>query len=262
MEINSTNRSWQVLLWPIGLLVIVLLSLGVAQFAFELRRQYVDHKPQNVISVSGEGKVKAVPDTAIVTLGVLAQGKDQKLVADDAAKRINKITEFVKSLGVKKEDITTSQSSLNPQIDWQTGKQNIVGYQSQQTVTVKVRGVDKASEIAGKIVAGAVDNGANEVYGSQFIIDDSTALQQQARLEAIEKAKQKAAELAKAAGLRLGKVISISESGSGYPPMPMYGTAEGRGGAVAMDSKVMTAPSIEPGSQEIVQTMTLTFELK
>jgi uncharacterized protein len=265
MEINEVYKnkwSWQVLLWPIGILVSILLVLIVWQRGFELKKAYTNDKPQNVLSISAEGKVKATPDTATVTLGVLAQGRDQRTVADDANKKINDITNFVKSLGIPKEDITTSQSSLQPQYDWQTGTQKIIGYQSSQTVTVKVRGVDKSSDTVNKLMAGVVENGANQVYGSQFTIDDPDALKQEARKLAIAKAKEKAQELADEAGIRLGKVVSISESGNGSnPPMPYYGEAYGRGGAV-MEDKAVAMPSVEVGTQEVVQSMTVTFEIK
>lgn len=240
----------------------ILLLLVVWQRGFDLKKAYTNDKPQNVLSISAEGKVKAIPDTATITLGVMAQGRDQKTVADDANKKINDITSFVKSLGIPKEDIATSQSSLQPQYDWQSSTQRISGYQSSQTVTVTVRGVDKNTDVVNRLMAGAVDNGANQVYGSQFSIDDPDSLRQEARKLAIAKAKEKAQELAREAGIKLGKVVSISEAGtSGDYPMPYYSEAGGRGG-VAMDSKSVTPPSVEVGTQEIIQSMTVTFEIE
>jgi uncharacterized protein YggE len=128
-----------------------------------------------------------------------------------------------------------------------------------QTVTVKVKGVDKSNQQLGKIIDGATNNGANEINGISLSFEDPDNLQQEARKQAIAKAKEKAQVLAREACLTLGKVVTVSEiSGSGYPT-PMYDAAMGRGG-VAMEKSV--SPNIEPGIQEITQQMTVVFELK
>lgn len=244
----------------LGVLLIVFVALLIGERGYALSKQVSGSKPDNVISVSGTGKVKAVPDVAVINLGVVTQGKDAKEAQNAAADKINKITAFVKSLGVAKEDITTSQSNLNPRYDYQGGRSEIVGFDANYMVTVKVRGVDKNSETANKILAGAIENGANQVYGSQYTIDDPDNLKQEARKQAIEKAKQKAKELADAAGIKLGKVVSVQDGEGSYAPMPMYADkmAVGYGGAAAES----IAPSMEPGSQDVMQTVTLVFEVK
>lgn len=246
----------------LGILLIVFVALLIGERSYSFSKAVRGTKPDNTISVSATGKVKSVPDVAIISLGVTSQGATAKVVQDDAATKINKITEYVKSLGVAKEDVTTSQASVNPRYDYQNGQNKINGFESTQTVTVKVRGVDKSSDTANKILAGAVDNGANQIYGSQFTIDDPESLKQDARKDAIAKAKVKAQELAEAAGIKLGKVVSVQDGEGYYPPMPLYATdaVMGKGGAVAERSAV--APNIEPGSQEVVQTVTLVFEVK
>ena len=245
----------------LGVLLIVFVALLIGERGYALSRSVSGAKPDNVISVSGTGKVTAVPDVAVISLGVVTQGKDAKEAQSVAAEKINKITAFVKSLGVAKEDIATSQSSLNPRYDYQGGQSTIVGFDSNQMVTVKVRGIDKNADTASKILAGAVDNGANQVYGSQYTIDDPDNLKQEARKQAIEKAKQKAQELASAAGIKLGKVVSVQDGEGSYSPMPMYADkmALGYGGGGA---EAAIAPSMEPGSQDVVQTVTLVFEVK
>lgn len=244
----------------LGVLLIVFVALLIGERGYAFSKQVSGSKPDNVISVSGTGKVKAVPDVAVINLGVITQGKDAKEAQNSAAEKINKITAFVKSLGVAKEDITTSQSSLNPRYDYQGGASQIVGFDSNQMVTVKVRGIDKNADTAGKILAGAIENGANQVYGSQYTIDDPDTLKQEARKQAIEKAKEKAKELADAAGIKLGKVVSVQDGEGSYTPMPMYADkmAVGYGGAASET----IAPSMEPGSQDVTQTVTLVFEVK
>lgn len=244
----------------LGVLLIVFVALLIGERGYALSKQVSGSKPDNVISVSGTGKVKAVPDVAIINLGVVTQGKDAKEAQNAAADKINKITAFVKSLGVAKEDITTSQSSLNPRYDYQGGRSEIVGFDASYMVTVKVRGVDKNADTSSKILAGAIENGANQVYGSQYTIDDPDNLKQEARKQAIEKAKEKAKELADAAGIKLGKVVSVQDGEGSYTPMPMYADkmAAGYGGGASE----AIAPSMEPGSQDVIQTVTLVFEVK
>lgn len=248
----------------LGLLLSLFVLLMIAERGYNLFRSIEGKKPDNVFSVSAEGKVKATPDTAVVSLGVIAQGKDAKDAQTQSVDKINKITEFAKSLGIAKEDIATSQSSLNPRYDWTNGQSRIVGFDSNQVLTIKVRKVNENTEVVGKLLAGAVEKGANSVQGSQFVIDDPENLRQEARKIAISKAKDKAKELASEAGIKLGDVISISENGSynPYPPI-MYGrdAAVGMGGGTA-ESKAMPAPAIEVGTEEVVQNVTLTFEVK
>lgn len=246
----------------LGLLLTLLVAFFIVERVYQFTRQVQGNQPQNTISVSAEGKVKAVPDTAIISLGVLSQGKDAKEAARVANDQINKITEFAKSLGVDKEDITTSNSSINPRYEWRDGQNVIVGFDSNQTITVKVRGVDKNSDTAGKLMSGAVEKGANQVYGSQFVIDNPDDLLQEARKLAIEKAKVKAKELAEASGIRLGRVVSVSEGGSpGYPIMYGKGVADGIGGGGMMSAPVPSV-DVQVGNQEVIASMSLVFEIK
>jgi uncharacterized protein YggE len=121
--------------------------------------------------------------------------------------------------------------------------------------------VDKSQEQVEKVLDGAVNSGANEIQGVHFGFKDPDDLRQQARKLAIAKAKEKALELASEAGLKLGKVVSVSESGGYYPsPLPYAADAYGRGGGGVAEKSV--APSIEPGIQYITQTMTVIFEVK
>ena len=242
-----------------GGLVIALLALMVFDKTVGLKNGFGSKKPNNSLTVSAEGKVKATPDLATVNLGVITQGPEASKVQEENSKKINKIVEFVKKQGITKDDISTSQFNIYPQYNYKDGKNDIIGYQLDQTITVKVKGVDKSTEILGKILSGAVSEGANQIYGVSLGFDDPDNLRQQARELAIEKAKEKAKELAKVAGLKLGKVVSVSEAGGGGYPMPYYGGGYG-GAGMAMEKAV--SPNIEPGSQDIIENMSVTFEVK
>ena len=245
----------------LGILLIIFVALLIVDKADGLKTKLSGKKPENTISISAEGKVEATPDLATVTLGVLSQGTTAKEVKDQNNEKVNKIIDYIKKQGVPEKDITTSQFYFYPQQDYKDGTSRITGYQGNKTVTVKVYGIDKSQAVVEKILDGSVDSGANEIQGVYFSFKDPDDLRQQARKLAIAKAKEKAQELASEAGLKLGKVVSISENGGYYPPgpIPYAMDAVGRGG-VAMEKSV--APNVEPGSQEIVQTMTVVFEIK
>jgi uncharacterized protein YggE len=207
--------------------------------------------------MSAEAKTMAVPDLATINVGVTSNASTAKAAADDVNKKLAQITEMVKRQGIDAKDITTSNYSVYPMQDYTSPKQRITGYTANQTLTVKVHGVDKSTDKVSKILDNATESGANQIQGVYFNFEDADSLKQAVRKQAIEKAKQKALDLAQASGLKLGKVVSISEGSTPTPyPLPY-----------ALDSKAGmggggVAPSIENGSQEISAQMTVVFELK
>lgn len=247
----------------LGGLLVVFVALLIIQQGYGFSQLMKNQKPVNTISVSADGKVTATPDLATVTIGVLTQGANAQDVKDKNNAKINKITDFIKKQGIDQKDITTSQMYFYPQQDWQSGTARITGYQGNQTVTVKIRNVDKDQKVLEAVLDGSVNAGANEIQGVNFSFNDPNAMQQQARELAIDNAKQKAQGLAQKAGLTLGKVVSISEMGAGgIQPMPYsLNSAMGMGGGgVAMEKSI--APDVHPGSQDITESMTVVFEVK
>ena len=245
----------------LGGLLIVFVALLIVQKGHDIQSSFSNQKPANTISVSGEGKVSAVPDLATVNIGVLSQGTTATEVKNQNNDKVNKVIAFIKSQGIADKDITTTQYSFYPNQDYNNGTPNITGYQGNQSVTVKVHGVDKDQTILNKILDGVVNNGANQIDGTSLTVEKPTDLQNQARKLAIADAKVKAQELADEAGLKLGKVVSVSESSGGYPgPIPYAMNATYGMGGVAMDKSI--APDVQVGSQEISQTMTVVFEIK
>jgi len=240
-----------------GLLGVFLLLMVIQQI-FTVKENFKSTLPKNTISMTGEAKVSAVPDLATVNIGLLTEAKTAKDAQANNVEKINKVVDFIKQQGIDAKDIATSQFNIYPSYDYANGKSTITGYQANQTVTVKVHGVDKSTDVLSKILDGSVANGANQINGVQMTFEDAENLRQEARKQAIDKAKQKAQELADQAGLKLGKVVSISESNVSTPQPMTYGMGGG-GSDVAMKS---SAPSIETGSQDITALMTVVFELK
>ena len=244
--------------WRGGRLLKKLLMLaGVVYLALLARNAYKAHdyigRPtatRDTIVIAGEGKVTAVPDIATIDIGVQTEKKTVSDAQKENTERMNAIVDKMKSMGIAKEDIKTTTYTIWPQYDYTNNRQVLRGYQVSQSVQVKVRDLDKTGDVLG--AAGAL--GANTVSGVNFTIDDPEGLRQEARMKGLAAAKEKAEALAKAAGVRLGKVVGFSES-SGGVPSPIYyakDSAMGLGGG---------SPSIETGSQDVVVDVSVTYEI-
>lgn len=225
-------------------------------------------------SVSGEGRVVVVPDIAAIQFTVVTEGgKDIAALQAENTEKVNGAIAFVKGEGIADKDVKTESYQVNPR--YQTFNCNarpypvgvdyavepcppseIVGYSIMQTVSVKVRDFAKI----GEILSGVVSAGANQVYGPNFTVDDPSALQNDAKIKAIENARAKAETIARASGFRIGRLLNIDEGVYGGP---YYDKAVmGRGGAMEASAVAMPAPSIEPGSQDIYSYVNLRYEIQ
>lgn len=200
-------------------------------------------------SVTGDGKVTAKPDLATINVGVSAQGTTVKLVQDQMNSAINKVSQAIKNLGVEAKDIQTSNYNVNPSYDFNGGSQRINGYQASTNLVIKVRNLDKVNSVIDEATA----NGANQVGGINFDVDDKTQAENEARSQAVAQAKRKAEEAAKIAGFSLGKIINYSEN-FGSNPRPIA--------IMAADKAQGSATQVEPGSSEIQVSVTLSYEVK
>ena len=173
------------------------------------------------ISVSGTGRVQAKPNIATTNLGIEVTSATLADAMTQANAKMAAIIDKVKSFGVAEKDIQTSSFNISPVTNQprQGESPKITGYRVSNQVNVTIRKIDDV----GKILDGVVAAGANNVYGISFSIDDPTPYQQQARAAAVKDAQDKAGQLAKGAGITLGKVISISEGGGS--PVPILRTA-------------------------------------
>lgn len=242
---------------PLWMPVVVLLAVAVGGgfYVYGKKIEVKDVAP-TLISVSGEGKAAAVPDIAELSFGITIQRQPTaKAAMDQLGKGMTAILDAVKKAGIPETDIKTESLSLNPAYDWNEGRQIMRGFDATQSLRVKVRDLDKVSDV----LAAATNAGANQAGGVNFIVDDPEKSRAEARQEAIELAQQKAVTLAAQLGMSLGKLKNFSEGG-GYVPPVIYG----RGGGMAMDSKAMEVmPTPLPaGEQEVNVQVTLTYELK
>ena len=206
------------------------------------------------ISVSGEGEVTSKPDVAVVNLAVVSQGGSVKVVTEDGNKKMGQIVDVVKKLGVSEDDIKTTSYNLYPEYAYPENRKAVIaGYNLNQNVQVKVRDLTKVEDVLDQGVAA----GSNQVGQISFEIDDDSIQRNEARDEAFADARKKAESMAGAAGVKVGRVITFSESGDFA--QPYYARAE----MVSYDMEgVTSAPSIEPGSQETKITVNVTYEIE
>jgi len=204
------------------------------------------------ITVTGEGKqfVRADVATVQITIANDAGPTDLAAVQDKNSKIANAVIALVKTQGVKDEDIKTSNYSIFPRYNYSQNGQQFLGYTVRQDIQLKIRDLTKV----GTILNIAVQRGANEVSNLQFTVDDPQKPLEDARDEAINKAKANAEQLAMRLGVRLVRLVSYSEGGQGQPPVLYAAEAYGKGGGGSV-------PDVQVGQNEIRSTVTLTYEI-
>ncbi|OGZ70211.1 MAG: hypothetical protein A2904_00615, partial [Candidatus Staskawiczbacteria bacterium RIFCSPLOWO2_01_FULL_33_9] len=204
------------------------------------------------ITVTGEGKIFLKPDVALVSLGVKTEEQKSVDAVNKNNEKMNAVIKAIKDLGVDEKDIKTSAYSLYPVYNYIESGRVFIGYSLDQQISVKVRDFDKISDVLDKATA----QGANTISDLQFTVDDLEKARAEAREKAIEQAKGKAFVLANQAGLKIIKLVNISE-GYAPSPQPIYGM----GGASAV-KEVSFAPDIQPGQSEINTTIYLTYRVR
>ena len=206
----------------------------------------------DTFQVSGEGVVEVKPDIALVTVGVQASGSTVKAAQDQLNEAINKVSQAIKQQGVDEKDIETTNYNVNPTYDYSSTSQRITGYSASSNLSIKVRQIDKVNSV----IDAATTNGANQVGGVLFEVDDKTKAENEAREKAVKDAKSKAETSAKIAGFKLGRLINYQESFGDYPgPVPLPYRLE------SADSKSVPT-QVEPGSNEIRVIVTLSYEIQ
>ncbi|MDO8486624.1 MAG: SIMPL domain-containing protein [Candidatus Staskawiczbacteria bacterium] len=208
--------------------------------------------PQEIV-VMGEGKTFIKPDIALVSLGVKTEANKSVDAVNQNNEKMNAVTQAIKDLGVDEKDIKTSAYNLYPVYDYTESGRIFKGYSLDQQISVKIKDFNKISDVLDK----ATSLGANTISDLQFTVDDLEKARADARAQAIDQAKAKAVILANQAGLKIIKLVNISE---GYQPspQPMYGM----GGGINTLEKSDIAPSIQPGQSEINTTIYLTYRVR
>lgn len=177
------------------------------------------------ITVTGEGRAEAVPDLAVITIGVTTHADTAAAALAENSARLSAVLDRLRAAGVADRDLQTSGLSLGPRYDYGNNHPpRLEGYEATNQLAVRVRALDTL----GAILDAAVTDGANTLGGLAFSLADPQGARDAALAAAVAEARRKAAIIAEAAGVRLGPVLSISEqvAFAGPQPMPRIAMAE------------------------------------
>ncbi len=203
-----------------------------------------------LLNVSADAEAKRMPDVATLSTGVVTQAADGNTAMRENATQMDKLMAAIRTTGIAEKDIQTSGINLSPQYRYGDNKApKITGYQASNTVTLKVRDLTRL----GKILELLAAQGASQINGPAFEIDNPEPVYDEARLAALKKAQARAETYAKALGLKVRRIVSISEGRSGGArPMPMMR---------AMANEAAPAPPVAIGETTLSVNLDVAFEL-
>lgn len=202
---------------------------------------------ENRINVNGKGSVKAVPDIAVVIMGVTSEGKDLNAVQKENAELTERVIFTLSKLGIDDRDIETEAYTVEPVYDFVEGKQVFRGYRVRNILRVTIREIGKT----GRIIDAAVKSGANTVSSINFDISEEWGYYYQALKLAVEDAVRKAEVVSKTMGVNVDRIpVSVTEESYGPIPMVLGAFTESR----------IAATPIRPKGIEITATVKAVFK--
>lgn len=250
---TSTNQSFLKSTSFLKLLIALCVTAIVIVALVMISRQ---NQVQDRFSVSATGEVYAKADIANLVVGFRTETKKTAAEAvQENSEKMNEIIKELKGLNIEAKDIKTTNYNLTPIYDWTESKgRELEGYQVSQNITIKIRNLDNIGEAIAKTAA----KGANQIGGIDFTIDDEEELKNQARSQAIEKAKDKAEKIKKETGIKLGDIVNVYENQVNYPQVRYSNEmALGLGGGGEIE-----APVIEAGENEVSVEVTVVWKVK
>lgn len=206
-----------------------------------------------LLDVSATGKATRVPDIATIRSGVVSQAATAAAALSDNAQRMTRVVAALRRAGVADRDIQTAQIQLQPQYRYAENQPPaITGYQASNSVSIRFRDVAKSGTILDALVA----QGANQIDGPTLSVDAADAALDEARTDAIRRARARAELYARAAGLRVDRILTIAEGGASLPqpPMPVMMARM----AVQRDEST----PIVAGEQELTASVSVRFLLR
>ncbi|TCP87994.1 hypothetical protein C8J42_10848 [Sphingomonas sp. PP-CE-1A-559] len=207
-----------------------------------------------ILEVVAEGKTTRTPDLVTINTGVVTQAPTASTALTDNAVRVKRVVLALKTAGVADRDIRSANISLQPQIRYADNTPPVfTGYQASNTISVRFRDITRA----GTILDALVREGANQIDGPNFQIEKPETAFDEARADAVAKANVRAALYARVVGLRVDRMLSISENSAANVPIALTAMRENMAGAAsASDTKVI------PGEQDVTINLSVRFLLK
>ncbi|MCV9941766.1 MULTISPECIES: SIMPL domain-containing protein [unclassified Rhizobium] len=236
-------------------LMTALLALPLAAAAPAFAQEAKPREP--VISVTGDGESSVAPDMAIVNLAVVKQAKTAREALDENNKAMNDVLAALKSGGIAERDLQTSGFSIQPQynypqpVDGQQQQPQLIGYQTINSVTVRLRDLAKL----GAVIDQSVTLGINQGGEIRFTNDKPDAAIEEARKAAVADAVKRAKTLSEAAGVKLGRILEINENVPRAMPQPVYR-------ATMMKEASDAAVPVQGGENNYNVSVTVTFAIE
>lgn len=217
------------------------------------------------ITVQGQAEMSQPNQVATFSVGMEAIEADKETAVNKVNEAMNTVIEQVKAMGIAAADIKTESSTVYQETEYERAETMIYppmppvdgtaqkgNWRANNSVSITLRDVSQAETLASVLN----NSGANYVYGPNFGIDQSPQAQDELLTQAVAHARERAMKIAAANGQKIGKMLSMNESGS-YPFYRSYA----EDAAMSVSAKAMTPPQLEPGSSEIHASVTVTFEL-
>jgi len=240
-----------------GSMIALLLTGGMLTLASRRASAQTPPLPPH-LTVTGQGIVTSRPDLALVTLGASVRRPTAAQALDRANTVVAAVNEVLRAQGIAERDITTRQFNLSAEYGRGDGNSPppVVGWRAVNLLTIKVRDFSKVGPLIDAAAGAMGDDG--QISGISFTIEDTSALARQARDAAIADARERAQQMAAAAGVRLVRILSITET-SAPPSTPQASLAAAPGVAAARAS----APTdISPGEQSLGVTVEIVYEIQ
>ncbi len=203
------------------------------------------------LDVTANGEATRVTDLAIISAGVVTHDPTASGAIQQAATRMARVRDALKRAGIPDRDVQTSNISLNPEYVYANNEPpKLNGYSASSQLTVRFRDIAGS----GKILDALVAEGANQISGPNLTIDKPEAALDEARAQAVAIGRARADLYARSLGMRVARIVVVSESG-GYAPPPMA--------PMVMMARAQAADTkIDPGEQKLQVSVSMTFELQ
>jgi hypothetical protein len=231
------------------LLAVALNAAGLSAVA-EAQPAQVGVAASTRIDIAATGEVSRAPDVAIIGTGVVTRAATAGDALAQNAARLDRVRAALRRAGIAERDVQTSTVSLNPDYVYAEGQPpRLTGYQATNQLTVRFRDI----RASGRIIDALVAEGANQINGPTLTIDKPESALDEARTRALAVGRARAELYARSLGLRVVRLVSVTEGGGGVPgPVPI----------AAMRAERSADTAIVPGEQQLSVTLQMSFELR
>lgn len=204
------------------------------------------------LDVVATGESTRVPDIATVSAAVVTEAPTARAALAENNRQMRAVFDALRSARIEERDIQTAQINLNARYDYSDRSEpRLLGYTATNRLSIRFREIERS----GAIIDALVGQGVNQINGPSLSVDEPEATLDEARRDAIRKARERAELYASAAGMRVARIVAISESGAAQPPMPMARMA-------MANADMEESLQIAPGEQRLTATVSVTFELE